>query len=86
MRAILLVIAGLSLAACGSAGVPAAASAHPELYDATPDGGRIAYAGGQYSDEAAEIAAAHCLETGRDVRIVGLIAERESLVFTCIAV
>lgn len=87
MRTILLVIAGFSLAACANEVDPLAVSAaagKPELYNATPDGGHIANADGVYADEAAEIAAAHCLKTDRDVRITGVTAQRRSLIFTCV--
>lgn len=99
MRACLLVIAAVSLAACSAApgtGPDTAASdavapaasdpaGRPELFDATPDGGRIANADGVYAEQAAEIAAAHCLATERHVRITGLSAERHALIFTCVA-
>lgn len=82
MRLSVLVIAAISLAACTNAPV---AAGLPELFDATPDGGRVANADGMYADEAAEIAAAHCNATDRDVRITGLTAERHALIFTCVA-
>lgn len=95
MRMSLLVIAAVSLAACTAApsGVPVAAPAAvsavpsglPELFDATPDGGRVSNADGEYAEQAAEIAAAHCLATDRDVRITGIAMERRALIFTCVA-
>lgn len=99
MRASLLVIAAVSLAACSAAPgagggtaasdvvAPAASdpTGRPELFDATPDGGRVSNAAGEYAEQAAEIAAAHCLATERNVRIVGASAERHALIFTCVA-
>ncbi len=91
MRAGFLVIAALFLAACSVAPAAAPVAAvsvpdgRPELFDATPDGGRVANADGIYADEAAEIAAAHCNATDRDVRITGITLERHALIFTCVA-
>lgn len=58
-------------------------AAPPELYDATPDGGRVSNADGEFAEQAGEIANAHCLKTMRNVRIVGITADRHSLIFTC---
>lgn len=99
MRAGLLVIAAVSLAACSAAPgavpdkaagetvAPAASdpAVRPQLFDATPDGGRVSNADGEFAEQAAEIAAAHCVATDRNVRIVGLSAERHALIFTCVA-
>lgn len=99
MRMSLLVIAAVSLAACSAAQgagpdtvakgavAPAASdpAGRPELFDATPDGGRVSNADGEYAEQAAEIAAAHCLATDRDVRITGIAMERRALIFTCVA-
>lgn len=88
MRSLIHLLAGFSLAACASA-VPAATavdadSKRPVLYDATPTGGRVSNANGEYAAEAARMAADYCWKGGLDMRVTGITAERMSLIFTCV--
>ncbi len=88
MRLFILVIAGLSLAACATgptAPAPASEAGRPVMYDVTADGGRVSNANGEFAMQAADMAEAHCQKTGRSMRVTGITAERMSLIFTCVA-
>jgi hypothetical protein len=90
MRFACLTLTFFSLVAC-AAGVPHGYEP-AELYDLTPDGGRVSNADGNNIEAAPALAKAHCAKTGREMRVVNervLLIDtprsRTTLVFLCVA-